>query len=93
MVLDTVGPFILAMGVLEPKGWFYTWSSRCNQKIHIFLAKGLEKISKQDLDTTENIKIKIVSKEEMVLKVQSQELRSGGMVAALFYGYIMPYSP
>jgi ADP-ribose pyrophosphatase len=76
--------------ILEPKGWFYTWPSRCNQKTHIFLAKGLEKVSKQDLDTTENIKIKIVSKEEMVLKVQSQELTSGGMIAALFYGYFMP---
>jgi hypothetical protein len=44
----------------------------------------------QDLDMAENINIKIVSKEEMVLKVQSQELTSGGMIAALFYGYFMP---
>jgi len=76
--------------ILEPKGWFYTWPSRCNQKIYVFLAKGLEKVSKQDLDTTENIKIKIVSKEEIVLRLQSQELTSGGMIAALFYGYFLP---
>ena len=48
-------------------------------------AKGLEKVSKQDLGMTENINIKIVSKEEMVLKVQSQEQTSGGMIAALFF--------
>jgi ADP-ribose pyrophosphatase len=77
---------------LEPKGWFYTWPSRCNQKIHVFLAKGLEEVSKQNLEATENIKTKILSKDEVMLKFKNQELTSGGMIAALFYGYFMPTS-
>jgi hypothetical protein len=51
------------------------------------LAKGLEKVSKQHLDVTENIKIKIHSKEEVILKVQTREITSGGMISALFYAY------
>jgi hypothetical protein len=29
-----------------------------NKKIHVFLAKELEKVSEQDLEETENIKVK-----------------------------------
>ena len=74
---------------LERVGWFYTWPSRCNQKIHVFLTKGLEKVSKQNLEATENIKIKIFSKDEIMLKLKNQELTSSVMLAALFYGYFM----
>jgi hypothetical protein len=49
-------------------GWFYKWSSRCNQKIHVFLAKGLEKVSKQNLEATENIKIKIKRRNNAKIK-------------------------
>jgi ADP-ribose diphosphatase len=70
-------------------GWFYTWPSRCNQKIHVFLAEGLEKVSKQNLEATENIKIKIFSKDEIMLKLKNQELTSSVLLAALFYGYLM----
>ena len=53
---------------LERMGWFYKWSSRCNQKIHVFLAKGLEKASKQNLEATENIKIKIKRRNNAKIK-------------------------
>ena len=75
---------------LERKGWFYTWPSRCNQKIHVFLAKGLKKVSKQNLEVTENIKTKILSKDEVMLKLKNQELTSSGMLAALFYACFIP---
>jgi ADP-ribose pyrophosphatase len=75
---------------LEPKGWFYTWPSRSNQKVHVFLAKGLEKVSKQNLDATENIKTKIVSKDEINLKLKNQEIRASDTISALFCGYFMP---
>jgi ADP-ribose pyrophosphatase len=74
---------------LEPKGWFYTWPSRSNQKVHVFLAKGLEKVSPQNLDATESIKIKIVSKDEIIIKLKNQEIRSAETISALFCGYFM----
>ena len=55
------------------------------------MAKGLEKVSKQHLDITENIKIKILSK-VVILKVQTQAKsgdNSGGMISALFYAYTL----
>jgi ADP-ribose pyrophosphatase len=74
---------------LESKGWFYTWPSRSNQKVHVFIAKGLEKVSKQNLDATENIKLKIISKDEIMLKLKNQEIRSAETISALFCGYFM----
>jgi 8-oxo-dGTP pyrophosphatase MutT (NUDIX family) len=35
---------------LDDMGWFYTWPSKSNQKSYLFLAKGLEKTSGQNLD-------------------------------------------
>jgi ADP-ribose pyrophosphatase len=75
--------------ILESKGWFYTWPSRSNQKVHVFIAKGLDKVSKQKLDATENIKLKIISKDEISLKLKNQEIRSAETISALFYGYLM----
>ena len=74
---------------LEPKGWFYTWPSRSNQKVHVFLAKGLEKVSKQNLDATENINTKIITKDKIMLKLINREIKSAGAVSALFYGYLL----
>jgi hypothetical protein len=41
------------------------------------------------LDATENIKLKIISKDEISLKLKNQEIRSAETISALFYGYLM----
>ena len=73
---------------LDHMGWFYTWPSKSNQKSYLFLAKGLEKTSRQNLDTIENIHIKIVTKDEIRIKLKNREIKNAGTVCALFYGYL-----
>ena len=75
--------------VLEYKGWFYTWPSKMNKKIHVFLAKELEKVSEQDLEETENIKVKQISKQELIARFKNQEIKTAGAIAAFFYGYMI----
>jgi hypothetical protein len=70
-------------------GWFYTWPSKSNQKSYLFLAKGLEKTSRQNLDAIENINIKIITKDEIRLKLINREIKNAGAVCALFYGYLL----
>jgi ADP-ribose pyrophosphatase len=74
---------------LKHMGWFYTWPSKSNQKSYLFLAKGLKKASSQSLDAIENINTKIVTKEELMLKLINREIKSAGAVSALFYGYLL----
>ena len=70
-------------------GWLYTWPSKSNQKSYLFLAKGLEKTSRQNLEAIENINIKIVTKDEIRLKLANREIKNAGTVCALFYGYLL----
>ena len=74
---------------LKHMGWFYTWPSKSNQKSYLFLAKGLKKASSQSLDAIENINTKIVTKEELMLKLINREIKSAGAVSAIFYGYLL----
>jgi|SRR5215212_159021 ADP-ribose pyrophosphatase len=74
---------------LKHMGWFYTWPSKSNQKSYLFLAKGLKKASSQSLDAIENINTKIVTKDELMLKLINREIKSAGAVSALFYGYLL----
>jgi ADP-ribose pyrophosphatase len=74
---------------LDHMGWFYTWPSKSNQKSYLFLAKGLEKTSRQNLDAIENINIKIITKDEIRLKLINREIKNAGAVCALFYGYLL----
>jgi ADP-ribose pyrophosphatase len=77
--------------VLEYKGWFYTWASKMNQKIHVFLAKELEKVSEQKLEKTEDIKIKIVPKNVVIDKFfKKQEIKNAKTVTAFVYAF-MPF--
>ena len=73
---------------LDHMRWFYTWPSKSNQKSYLFLAKGLEKTSRQNLDAIENISIKIVTKDEIRIKLKNREIKNAGTVCALFYGYL-----
>jgi hypothetical protein len=41
------------------------------------------------LDATENIEIKIVSKDEITIKLKNQEIRSAEAISALFRGYFI----
>jgi ADP-ribose pyrophosphatase len=74
---------------LDHMGWFYTWPSKSNQKPYLFLAKGLQKTSRQNLDAIENINIKIITKAEIMLKLINREIKNAGAVCALFYGYLL----
>jgi ADP-ribose pyrophosphatase len=74
---------------LKHMGWFYTWPSKSNQKSYLFLAKGLKKASSQCLDAIENINTKIVTKDELMLKLTNREIKSAGAVSAIFYGYLL----
>src|SRR5919199_167502 len=74
---------------LEHMGWFYTWPSKSNQKSYLFLAKGLKKASSQSLDAIEDINTKIVTKDELMLKLTNREIKSAGAISAIFYGYLL----
>jgi ADP-ribose pyrophosphatase len=74
--------------ILESRGWFYIWPSKANQKTYLFLAKKLEKISNQNLEETEKIKIKIITRDEIILMLKNQQILDSGIIAALFYGYL-----
>ena len=74
---------------LEHMGWFYTWPSKSNQKSYLFLAKGLKKASSQCLDAIEDINTKIVTKDELMLKLTNREIKSAGAISAIFYGYLL----
>ncbi|MDQ4072802.1 MAG: NUDIX hydrolase [Thermoproteota archaeon] len=69
---------------LEPKGWHYVWPSKVNQKNFVFLAKGLEKVSSQKLESTESTKVLIVPKVELVKKLENKEIKSAETIAALY---------
>jgi hypothetical protein len=62
---------------------------KSNQKSYLFLAKGLKKASGQSLDAIENINTKIVTKDEIRLKLRNKEIKNAGAVCALFYGYLL----
>ena len=74
---------------LSTKDGFYTWPSKMNQKTHVFLAKGLEKTKEQNLEETEEIKVKRISKHELFARLKSQEIKTAGAISAFFYGYIL----
>ena len=74
---------------LKHIGWFYKWPSKSNQKSYLFLAKGLKKASGQSLDAIENINTKIVTKDEIRLKLKNLEIKNAGAVCALLYGYLL----
>ena len=74
---------------IKDMGWFYTWPAKSNQKSYLFLAEGLEKASRQNLDAIEDINTKIVTKDEIKLKLRNREIKNAGAVSALFYGYLL----
>ena len=75
--------------ILEYKGWFYTWPSKMNQKVHVFVAKELQKVSGQNLEEGEEIKVKIVTKEELTSKLKSAEIKTSITISALLQGYFL----
>jgi ferritin-like metal-binding protein YciE len=54
------------------------------KKTYLFLAKKLEKISNQNLEETEKIKIKIIRGDEIILMLKNQQILDAGIIAALF---------
>ena len=60
-----------------------------NNMTHCFLAKGVEKISEQHLDRTEDIKVHLVSREELLKLLLGDEMKQALMAAPLWkYFYL-----
>ncbi len=74
---------------LEYSGWFYTWPSKMNQKVHDFVAKELQKVSGQNLEEGEEIKVKIITKDELTSKLKSNEIKTSITISALLRGYFL----
>lgn len=74
---------------LEYRGWFYTWPSKMNQKVHVFVAKELQKVSGQNFEEGEEIKVKIISKDELTFRLKSNEIKTSITISVLLQGYFL----
>ena len=60
-----------------------------NQKVHVFVAKELQKVSGQNLEEGEEIKVKTVTREELTSKLKSAEIKTSITISALLQGYFL----
>lgn len=58
--------------------------STCNNWTHCFLAKGVEKISEQKLDRTEDIDVVLLSREQVLDMLHNDQLKQALMLAPLW---------
>ena len=62
----------IVAGPLTTWDGFIHGPSKSNQKSYLFLAKGLEKTSGQNLDAIENINVRSITKDEIRLKLRNR---------------------
>jgi ADP-ribose pyrophosphatase len=74
---------------LEFNNWFYTWPGRGTQKNFVFVAKGLKKIAKQDLEDFEYAKVCVKSREQIIHEIKSGRIKSAITISALLHGYFI----
>lgn len=55
-------------------------------KIHLFLAKNVQLIGKQNLDITEEVEVVLIPIERLMIKINQGEIRVSGTIAAIFLG-------
>ena len=70
---------------LEYINWTYTWPGRTTQKNFIFLAKGLKKRRKPNLEEFEYTKIRKLPKELVVQEIRSGNIKSAISISAILY--------
>ena len=61
-----------------------TWRPLMTNRCHCFLATGVEKVSGQHLDATEDIQVHLVSRDEMLRMLKNNELYQAMMYAPLW---------
>ncbi|WP_066424741.1 NUDIX hydrolase [Anabaena sp. 4-3] len=64
----------------------YDNPSKETNKIHLFLAENVIKVSEQNLDITEEIEVILIPIESVLEKVTQGEISVAGTIAALFLG-------
>jgi ADP-ribose pyrophosphatase len=65
--------------------WTYTWPGRTTQKNFVFLAKGLKKIRKPNLDEFEYSKIRKLARETVIQEIKSGSIKSSISISAILY--------
>jgi 8-oxo-dGTP pyrophosphatase MutT (NUDIX family) len=61
--------------------------TKSSGNLHIFLGTGARFVSAPKLDSSENIKIKILSREELIAQIMSGRVRVSGSIAAAFLAF------
>jgi ADP-ribose pyrophosphatase len=65
--------------------WTYTWPGRTTQKNFVFLAKGLKKIRKPNLEEFEYSKIRKMARETVIQEIRSGNIKSSISISAILY--------
>lgn len=65
--------------------WTYTWPGRTTQKNFVFLAKGLRKRSKPNLEEFEYTKVRKLPKELVIREIRSGNIKSAISISAILY--------
>jgi ADP-ribose pyrophosphatase len=68
-------------------GSIYDNPVKDTNKIHLFLANNVHKVSEQKLDETEEIEVIVIPFDEVLPKVFSGEIAVAGSIAAIFLGW------
>jgi ADP-ribose pyrophosphatase len=65
--------------------WTYTWPGRTTQKNFVFLAKGLKRIRKPNLEEFEYSKIRKLAREAVIQEIRSGNIKSSISISAILY--------
>lgn len=65
--------------------WTYTWPGRTTQKNFVFLATGLKKRGKANLEEFEYTKIRRLPKERVIQEIRSGNIKSAISLSAILY--------
>ncbi len=68
--------------LVKPLGQFYTSPGFCDELMHVFMARGLEKVG-QRLEAGEDIEVRIVGRREALDMVADGLIRDGKTIAGL----------
>jgi ADP-ribose pyrophosphatase len=68
---------------LKEKGWFYSTPSRSKQKFHVFIARGLKRVTSQKLDEFEYIRLVKITEKQLVKKLKDGKINHGHVLASL----------
>jgi ADP-ribose pyrophosphatase len=72
---------------LEELNWYYTWPAKVSQKMYVFLAKGLERRSSHNLTDFENVKVRILSRQQVIHEIKHGKIKSPVTISALVNAY------